>query len=64
MGIVARITPLNEAPQLIAFIKQSGLVLLTWGAENNCDTVVDMQLKLGVDAVITDHVKHFSNQFA
>ena len=36
----------------------AGLLLLTWGADNNNVEACPLQVACGVDAVITDHVAH------
>ncbi len=69
MGIVTNSRPLIKVPQLIGMIKKAGLLLLTWGGDNNSKEYVDLQEKLvcyiveslilkGVDAIICDHVSY------
>jgi glycerophosphoryl diester phosphodiesterase len=60
MGIVSNVKPLLLAPQLIQTIKKSGLLLATYGIENNIVENAELQEKLGVDAIIADHVGHVS----
>ena len=57
-GIVVHADPLLEAPVIIRKIKESGLILLTYGESNNNVSNVQFQQSYGVDAVIVDHVAH------
>ena len=43
---------------LIDYVKDSGLVLFTWGEDNNNASVIDKLKKLKVDAIIYDRYKH------
>jgi glycerophosphodiester phosphodiesterase len=52
LGLVVRCEPLLEAPQLVKMIKQTGLLLFTYGGKNNEIECAKLQTKLGVDAVI------------
>jgi glycerophosphodiester phosphodiesterase len=65
MGIVSNAKPIIQCPELIQTVKRSGLMLCTYGKENNQTENVDLQERLGVDAVIVDHVayvaKHLSS---
>ena len=54
-GIVCYSTPLLEKTSLINFVKQSGLLLFTWGEANNVAENKKRQRELGVDAVISDN---------
>jgi glycerophosphoryl diester phosphodiesterase len=57
LGIVTDSTPLVQAPKLARAIKETGLVLFSYGEKNNNVEAVKLQLELaGVDAVIVDHV--------
>ncbi|CAG8538168.1 891_t:CDS:2, partial [Paraglomus occultum] len=56
LGIVIRSDPALEAPQLIKTIKETGLLVFTYGARNNDVECAKFQKKLGVDAVIVDSV--------
>eukprot|EP01116_Phalansterium_solitarium_P023688 TRINITY_DN8426_c0_g1_i2.p1 TRINITY_DN8426_c0_g1~~TRINITY_DN8426_c0_g1_i2.p1 ORF type:complete len:210 (+),score=58.43 TRINITY_DN8426_c0_g1_i2:325-954(+) len=60
MGIVSHAAPLLRAPQLITAIKKAGLILCTYGVENNIGENADLQERLAVDAVISDHVAYVS----
>ncbi|KAL6071617.1 Glycerophosphocholine phosphodiesterase gpcpd1 [Balamuthia mandrillaris] len=55
LGIVANSKALLEDTSLISFVKQQGLILFTWGEENNLEENVILQKQLGVDAVINDN---------
>ncbi|EGG20050.1 hypothetical protein DFA_07167 [Cavenderia fasciculata] len=65
LGIVTNSRILVEGTPIIGEIKMAGLMLCSWGAENNDPQQVDLQETLGVDAVIVDHVayvsKHYNN---
>eukprot|EP00043_Microstomoeca_roanoka_P008303 m.80084 g.80084 ORF g.80084 m.80084 type:complete len:1265 (+) comp14190_c0_seq2:239-4033(+) len=58
LGIVSNCHPLVLCPELIHQVKSSGLLLLTWGRENNDVESVRLQEACGVDAVIVDHIAH------
>ncbi|EGD73410.1 hypothetical protein PTSG_05107 [Salpingoeca rosetta] len=58
LGIVSNSHPLVLCPELIHQVKSSGLLLLTWGDENNDVDCVRLQEACGVDAVIVDHIAH------
>lgn len=62
-GIVSHCGPLLKAPELIGYIKKTGLFLFTYGDLNNDPKNVELQEKLGVDAIILDHVTHISKVF-
>ena len=53
-GINVNSTPLLAQPELIRSILSKELVLFTWGSLNNNPTNIELQKKLGVDAVIYD----------
>jgi len=57
LGIVSHSGPLMEAPRLIRTIKGQGLLLMTYGSRNNELEAVQLQRRLGVDAVIVDSVR-------
>jgi len=59
-GIVSWAGPLIDAPEIITSIKNSGLMLCTYGADNNNTASVDLQKRFGVDTVIVDHVAHIA----
>ncbi|KAG4305075.1 hypothetical protein PORY_001245 [Pneumocystis oryctolagi] len=56
LGIVSECFPLVLCPRLIRVIKDSGLVCVTYGSENNVPEKVNIQMKAGLDAVIVDSV--------
>ncbi|KAG5438532.1 hypothetical protein PCANB_002636 [Pneumocystis canis] len=56
LGIVSESYPLVLCPRLIRVIKDSGLVCVTYGSENNIPEKVKLQMKAGLDAVIVDSV--------
>ena len=51
-GVVANVAPLLRAPRLIRSVKQAGLLLLTYGGENNDPANVRVQRQWGVDTII------------
>ncbi|KAL6055494.1 Glycerophosphocholine phosphodiesterase [Balamuthia mandrillaris] len=55
LGIVSKVTPLLMSPSLIKIIKSSGLLLATYGADNNEEENRKLQEKWGVDFIISDH---------
>lgn len=61
LGLVCRTTPLIESPELISEIKRRGLLLCTFGAENNDRALVKLQKDYGVDTVIVDHVEYIAS---
>ncbi|KAG2205684.1 Glycerophosphoryl diester phosphodiesterase family-domain-containing protein [Mucor mucedo] len=56
LGIVAASEPILEAPRLVQVIKESGLLLFTYGILNNEVENAVAQKYYGVDAVIVDSV--------
>ncbi|GAM27923.1 hypothetical protein SAMD00019534_110990, partial [Acytostelium subglobosum LB1] len=63
LGIVTNSKILTEGTPIIREVKQAGLMLCSWGEENNDPVLVDLQETLGVDAVIVDHVAHISRHY-
>jgi len=57
-GVVTNVKAILKAPQMIGAVHKNGLVLLTYGAENNDTRMIDLQLKHGIDGVVSDHVQH------
>ncbi|KAJ3182521.1 Glycerophosphocholine phosphodiesterase [Gaertneriomyces sp. JEL0708] len=57
LGIVTKVDPILEAPGLIKAIRESGLLLFTYGAMNNEVANAKLQRDYGVDAIIVDKVK-------
>ncbi|KAI0181697.1 glycerophosphodiester phosphodiesterase GDE1 [Hypoxylon sp. FL1284] len=56
LGIVSNAVPLVLSPRLVKVVKQSGLVCVSYGTQNNDPTLVQQQVKEGIDAVIVDNV--------
>lgn len=55
-GIVTESRPLLDCPSLIPVIKESGLLLFTYGDSNTSYEAVRLQKEHGVDAVISDNI--------
>ncbi|KAG0242736.1 Glycerophosphocholine phosphodiesterase [Actinomortierella wolfii] len=56
LGIVTASQPIIEAPNLVKGIKQTGLLVFTYGSDNNEIENARLQRRHGVDAVIVDCV--------
>ncbi|KAF9319573.1 Glycerophosphocholine phosphodiesterase [Linnemannia elongata] len=56
LGIVTASQPIIEAPNLVKGIKETGLLVFTYGADNNDIENAKLQRRHGVDAVIVDCV--------
>ncbi|KAI0907235.1 Glycerophosphoryl diester phosphodiesterase family-domain-containing protein [Ustulina deusta] len=56
LGIVSNATPFVNCPRLIKVVKQSGLVCVSYGVQNNDPEQVQIQVNEGIDAVIVDSV--------
>ncbi|KTW28846.1 hypothetical protein T552_01475 [Pneumocystis carinii B80] len=56
LGIVCNSGPLVLCPRLIQVVKDSGLVCVTYGSDNNVTENVKLQIQAGLDAVIVDSV--------
>ncbi|KAI0099286.1 Glycerophosphoryl diester phosphodiesterase family-domain-containing protein [Nemania sp. FL0031] len=56
LGIVSNAIPFVHCPRLVKVVKQSGLVCVSYGAENNNPDLVQLQVNEGIDAVIVDSV--------
>jgi len=56
LGLVTEATPVVRAPNLVKLIKETGLLVFTYGEANNTVKEVKLQQKAGVDAVIVDSV--------
>eukprot|EP01133_Synstelium_polycarpum_P004303 gene4303-5026_t len=63
LGIVTNSRILTEGPPIISEVKLAGLMLCSWGEENNDPAMVELQENLGVDAVIVDHVAYVSKHY-
>ncbi|KAI0479463.1 glycerophosphodiester phosphodiesterase GDE1 [Xylariaceae sp. FL0804] len=56
LGIVSNAGPFVNSPRLVRVVKQSGLVCVSYGTQNNDNALVQRQVKEGIDAVIVDNV--------
>ncbi|GAB7346913.1 hypothetical protein MBLNU459_g1984t2 [Dothideomycetes sp. NU459] len=56
LGIVAASEPLVACPRLVRVVKESGLVCVSYGQQNNDTKNVSIQAAEGIDAVIVDSV--------
>ncbi|KAH6656705.1 glycerophosphodiesterase GDE1 [Truncatella angustata] len=56
LGIVSTSQPFVNSPRLVKVVKQSGLVCVSYGAQNNDPMLVQRQVQEGIDAVIVDNV--------
>ncbi|KAF9907194.1 Glycerophosphocholine phosphodiesterase, partial [Lobosporangium transversale] len=56
LGIVTNSAPIIEAPNLVKAIKETGLLVFTYGIDNNDVENAKLQRRHGVDAVIVDCV--------
>ncbi|GAP88639.1 putative glycerophosphodiester phosphodiesterase GDE1 [Rosellinia necatrix] len=56
LGIVSNATPFVNSPRLVKVVKQSGLVCVSYGVQNNDPELVQLQVNEGIDAVIVDSV--------
>ncbi|KAI5860330.1 Glycerophosphoryl diester phosphodiesterase family-domain-containing protein [Durotheca rogersii] len=56
LGIVSNAEPFVNSPRLVKVVKQTGLVCVSYGTQNNDSTLVKRQVKEGIDAVIVDNV--------
>ncbi|KAI1826821.1 Glycerophosphoryl diester phosphodiesterase family-domain-containing protein [Xylaria intraflava] len=56
LGIVSNAIPFVNSPRLVRVVKQSGLVCVSYGVQNNNPEFVQLQVNEGIDAVIVDSV--------
>jgi glycerophosphodiester phosphodiesterase len=63
LGIVTLSDPICEAPFLIDAIKETGLLLFSYGTLNNNVKYAELQRKHGVNAVIVDKITHVNLDF-
>ena len=56
LGIVSAAEPLVLSPRLVKVVKESGLVCVSYGVQNNEPSKVRLQVRQGIDAVIVDSV--------
>ncbi|KAF2668112.1 glycerophosphodiesterase GDE1 [Microthyrium microscopicum] len=59
LGIVSASEPLVMCPRLVRVVKESGLVCVSFGTQNNEPENVHKQVREGLDAVIVDRVAAF-----
>ncbi|KAI7826615.1 hypothetical protein BC939DRAFT_501788 [Gamsiella multidivaricata] len=52
LGVICEATPLIQVPSLITHIKESGLILTSFGASNRDPSLVQLQKGYGVDALM------------
>ncbi|KAI9486563.1 MAG: hypothetical protein EXX96DRAFT_46779 [Benjaminiella poitrasii] len=66
LGILSSATTVVQVPSLISNIKESGLVLVTFGDLNdkNDSECISMQRKQGVDAIMIHDLVHFNTEMA
>ncbi|KAI8808814.1 hypothetical protein BJ742DRAFT_807702 [Cladochytrium replicatum] len=60
LGVVCDARPLIHVPMLINTIKESGLILATFGKANTKRANVDVQERAGVDAIISDGIFRYN----
>ncbi|KAI8622272.1 hypothetical protein BC830DRAFT_751718 [Chytriomyces sp. MP71] len=60
LGVMCEATPLIQVPALITTIKQSGLMLASFGPKNQSPQNVTVQESGGVDAIMAGHVLKYS----
>ncbi|KAI9490771.1 hypothetical protein BDB00DRAFT_528110 [Zychaea mexicana] len=64
LGVICESTPLVRVPSLIKNIKESGLVLVTYGQMNADERYRSIQERYGVDALMIHDVVHFNTTMA
>lgn len=62
-GIVCAATPVLEAPRAAKAVREAGLLLGTYGAQNSQKIEVEKQRKAGVDLVIADKIRAVKDVF-
>lgn len=62
-GLVCPASFLLKNPDVVELIKKSGLIVATWGRDNNHPENVDKQLSMGVNGIIVDHVAHIAKHW-
>ncbi|KAJ3196624.1 phosphate system positive regulatory protein pho81 [Irineochytrium annulatum] len=60
LGVICEATPLIKVPMLVNTIKESGLILATFGVDNNRPENVRLQEAAGVDAIISRNVLRYN----
>ncbi|KAK5117265.1 hypothetical protein LTR62_005882 [Meristemomyces frigidus] len=56
LGVVSAARPFVLCPRLIQVVKNSGLVCVSYGTDNNDPVIARLQAQEGIDAVIVDNV--------
>ncbi|DAZ99521.1 TPA: hypothetical protein N0F65_005393 [Lagenidium giganteum] len=56
MGMVSNSDHILENPALVRFVKNQGIVFMTWGDQNTSHDKVQLQKRHAVDAVISDNI--------
>ncbi|SAL97291.1 hypothetical protein [Absidia glauca] len=64
LGIISDAFPLVLVPSLIKNIKESGLILVTFGRSNEREYYRRVQEQYGVDAMVIEQVVHFNTTMA
>ncbi|KAI8148297.1 hypothetical protein BJV82DRAFT_591579 [Fennellomyces sp. T-0311] len=64
LGVICEATPLVRVPSLIKNIKESGLILVTYGQMNEDERYRSIQERYGVDAMMIHEVVHFNTTMA
>ena len=62
-GIVSNAAALVASPNCVAFIKNQGLLVWSYGGTNDLSAHVQVQLDHGINGIITDRVKSAANVF-
>lgn len=62
-GLVCPAAFLLNNSDVVPKIKKAGLVVATWGRDNNNTVNVDKQLELGVNGIIVDHVAYIAQHW-
>jgi CDK inhibitor PHO81 len=60
LGLITESTPLIQLPVLINTIKESGLLLASFGRENENESNVRKQETAGVDAIVVNRVLRYN----
>ncbi|GAA5815097.1 hypothetical protein MFLAVUS_008603 [Mucor flavus] len=64
LGIISDAATLVRIPSLISNIKESGLVLVTFGDANQNPECIEIQKKQGVDAIMIDGLVHYNSEIS
>lgn len=63
-GLVCEATPLIRAPNILLHLRERGLFVFTYGESNNCAESVDLQIRHGVNGIITDKLNGILRVFS